>query len=1446
MEEEGSKMDFSFKEQETSDFNAVGPSEQIPTPTTRNISEEAKLYSNATGQPLDQTQQRFEAGLGDKIEYETSDLVKRTEAEFVQEELDKNLAQGADIEAVQNLIDNSLFGSVITSPADAILAGKTQFAREERRALRRSAMITRLANEYLNVQNTGTTDTILEIGDQVLSQGIGELFFNFSGERNELATEFSTILFSDKSDEEVLEQAREMFDAMGDQGFFTEENSIYLASFINQLKEGGVGSAALEDSLLGTVDAVSAGVEGVLVAAPLAIVRGLKAGSAANKIHKMSSAEEGVDLAVESLQKGADPDKAVQEATAPLLRSGVQDEGDKAPMNLEVVERVEGENQLLEFILEDSKFIGVLTDQEVEQLGPQIAAQFKRAMKLGDRKRLVNVDTTQDGFKNRTVNGYLGRANGGLFKSGSKAARKLADKLGGEVVEHQLKNGEIGEVVKVSRSLKQNRLAPATPLDEIDDSLFSSLKSTTSRTAVKLDSILKTNEAQVSRIYKEAESFYNKSAASVGKKEVGRVDEVVSELNDNPVYFSRQDPFSDSEFRTLYNSKFKSYPSPKVVQYYNDQLRLNDTVWALRADSLLKKAIENNEAMYKIEGEFFRGKQVELTEGRVYNPKSGTYEDPAGFPKGSVLEVASDFKDIDGKPVRYVFSPENSSRPLRHQDVLGYNPGGSRIYENSSFFVKQDTKTVFGDGSQAAGKPRTFMATVTEKEARKAVAQINAIVKFIRGKLGDSSFDEVMGVRDRFLNDPEFIKVVENNSDWNLGMEPEDLFDFAEEWNLNLSRTVDFAPDGEPLLGSRIGGGSTQGEDFLINTSGKRTQKPLVGYGGNPANVLSPSRATEQSFSIALNKAANDAYLRRSASGWLKAAKDGGFISNMDELTGSLFENMRNAKISETLDGGSKLVAERNLIESKLQYQTVDMRKISQTLDNIADFVYENGSKDLGNWMRNKNPVGFLRGMAFNMKLGLFAVDQVMVQASQLINVMGISNNGLRGTLIVPQIRAALVAPTSKIVKEIAKRSSVVSGISPEDFEDILKWVRLSGRDLVDQNIIELDGNQGVYKSGWKKLLDAGRVPFNEGELLARIGGMAASYLDIKAKYPDLDLFSEEGRLLVTRRQDILTASMTSASGAAWQRSTLSIPTQFMTYSVRMAEQMLSGKVLTPGERTRLALTQSAFWGGAGIVPYNYFTDSNAYHGRSQIDPEMYKFVRYGMIDYFLSSVFDSETDISSRLGASGGITSMLDDIMEGTVLEFALGPSGEIATESVDLVYRTAAAMFSGQWDYASYDFNRLAKSITSLNRVQSAYLAYSHQQMVSRKSGKVLLENLTPDDALMIGLGIPLKEVGLAFEIYKNSVEHKDFLRKYSDEMFAKRNIMMEALDNKDMVTAQRISDDLAAMYNVLSPYDKKEITRALSRPDDDFFEAMLRREVERGNTNSAMIELAKSLRE
>ncbi len=80
----------------------------------------------------------------------------------------------------------------------------------------------------------------------------------------------------------------------------------------------------------------------------------------------------------------------------------------------------------------------------------------------------------------------------------------------------------------------------------------------------------------------------------------------------------------------------------------------------------------------------------------------------------------------------------------------------------------------------------------------------------------------------------------------------------------------------------------------------------------------------------------------------------------------------------------------------------------------------------------------------------------------------------------------------------------------------------------------------------------------------------------------------------------------------------------------------------------------------------------------------------------------------------------------------------------------------------------------------------------------------------------------------------------------MFIKRGVMMDALDAGDLETARRISDDIAAMYNVLLPYDKTEVARALNRPDDDFFEAMLRREVERGNTNSTMIEVAKSLKE
>ena len=476
-------MDFSFKEQESKDFNGIYPEEEMIQPKPRNIPEYSKLFSNALGMDQDQITQKITSGLGNLLENEAISKVRETEEEFITDEINKNLEQGSDLETIQNLLDNSLFGNTITSPADALLAGRTQFAREERRALRRSAMITSLANEYLVNTNTGATDTVLEVGDQVLSQGIGELFFDFSGERNEVATQFSSLLFSDKSDDEVLEEAREIFDAMGDQGFFTEENSIYLASFINQLKEGGVGSAALEDKLLGAVDSVSAGVEGAIVVAPMAIIRGLKAYSAASKIHKMSSAEEGVDIAVDSAQKGLDPVKAVEETSAPLTRTGVKDVDDKTPLNLEVLDRLEGENQLLEFVLKDAKFVGVLTDEEVSEMLPKISAQFKRAMKLGDRKRLLHVDTDQDGLKNRTVNGYLGRANGKVFKSGSKAARKLADKVGGEIVEHQLKDGEIGEVVKVSRSLKQNRLVPGTPLDEIDDGLFSSLKSTTSRTS---------------------------------------------------------------------------------------------------------------------------------------------------------------------------------------------------------------------------------------------------------------------------------------------------------------------------------------------------------------------------------------------------------------------------------------------------------------------------------------------------------------------------------------------------------------------------------------------------------------------------------------------------------------------------------------------------------------------------------------------------------------------------------------------------------------------------------------------------------------------------------------------------------------------------------------------------------------------------------------------------
>src|SRR5690606_18285513 len=94
--------------------------------------------------------------------------------------------------------------------------------------------------------------------------------------------------------------------------------------------------------------------------------------------------------------------------------------------------------------------------------------------------------------------------------------------------------------------------------------------------------------------------------------------------------------------------------------------------------------------------------------------------------------------------------------------------------------------------------------------------------------------------------------------------------------------------------------------------------------------------------------------------------------------------------------------------------------------------------------------------------LGLFNPIQYFVQANSLVNVASIAGrDGLRGGLLYPIFRAALLSNEPSILKKASKIAENVGLMKAEDFEESMRLYKKSGFHVVGRDVAFLDDVRG-------------------------------------------------------------------------------------------------------------------------------------------------------------------------------------------------------------------------------------------------------------------------------------------------------------------------------------------------------------------------------------------------
>lgn len=1322
----------------------------------------------------------------------------------------------------------------------------------------------------------GTGDFI----DTILSSPKG---YFISKSFQETANKYAELMVSTLDDASFEDQLNNIITEMSDTGWFTDTNRFYLNDFLSVASAGSESSVAKLNEAFGIFDTATslAGpllkpVQTLKTAQALATTTALTSGvlgrGALGVAHGMAT-----DLASMVGYKTRNPQlvgKILGEsriiddplsaglvlgnhatpsiATPTLMRPAYWSETSHA------AERAfEQTSQVFRSALAASKISGEAIDDATFNTFKTnlLTAAQKDAVDSGNT-RFLDLDLVKDETENLYVQNFFGTQKGEAFRgnNGRIAAQNLADQLGGEVVPSDMPNTwkvKLESNVPADMAdldLKNMDLITSTAVDDLGEGLVVQyFGSPLAQTTPRLNAILKEGESAREAWRVSMHTPLKQARGLNSRREQRQVFGMFDEMRDGSLS-TRRKALTNNEFIMEFTSKYGAPPRDTQVAMYRTYQEALDTDAMFKADATFKIQVKD-------------GVQVDLDTGHRIVPT--TSDTLAGSTKiwddasASLVEakdlnpgtrIYANYDPLHQKfpgDVRYMTGSNVKTRRLHHSDVMARNSGGPRDYRkfDVQFYIKQDRTKVFADGSSVKVSPLTVMGVRTEQQASDAIRQINTVTEAISMRLSGTFADaEAHRLAARALvNDTGLNSLIAANNKWFPdAYTVEKFLDWADEAGVDLRNQFAMVKDGEAIIDSDVVGGVagrsySQAIDMSLMNPRARRDKLLIGYGGVTNRTYGSKMAIEQSLSRGVAANSERAYMSASINGLLKAAIEHNVLANVNDLKGlSLKQKLLQASISDTTSIGRKLLLEQQKIKFRMNQKPIGDVIWNATMRNVSDYLYGKDMiklADLAADMSSNNPLTALRGFAFDSKLGMFNPAQYYVQGSQNINIMAIAGmNGVKGASLYGPIRFAMANGNEAVIRRTGDLLNGITGLTGDQFLELVNMFKTSGRSTVGESLAEFGSEaaqasriMGTVGEGIGAVREKGRFFFNEGELIPRISSYATAYLEFAEKFPGVAPSSQQGRRWIMNRQDVLTQGMTGASRTGVDRLPF---TQFMSYMFRVNEAIFSGtfggkgrKVLTNAERTRLATVHTAMFGASSWGAVGFAMDYYRHNYGQELDPQVYRLLRKGLIDTILTELTGAESSLSTRLSNSDGMFMIMQDAAEKNIIEFMGGVSVEVgwqAGKSALGVLKTLVASFSGSEvkEPLKDDLINFARIFSSGNMAYNAYTAFKYAEVVTRDHAFLdKIDNTT--EGIFVALGIPLEaqEEAWKFNTYKGY--DKIFDKESAKGITTATNLWAESFRRGDYESAQKYARIIAMKYSSMSPAEMERVKRLVFNP-------------------------------
>lgn len=1124
-------------------------------------------------------------------------------------------------------------------------------------------------------------------------------------------------------------------------------------------------------------------------------------------------------------------------------------------------------------------------DETIQAFATEMTADRLRYLREQGSLRVIDVEVGLDDFDNIIMNDILGTTRGDYFRSAAAAQRAAG--YGDEVImigegqyavyhRENISPDNLGALTELGYTgdLRGLALYRATDPDQLGSGLLARLGSPGAQGDPEMQAYLFLSNSVMQRAIHEVNTQTKALTRGMTNRQVSETYRAFDYLAESP----RMEAFNRQQFIDWFESPEGLGRTPtdsQVGLYLLEQQRLNTQLF-MQANEVYRNAVRMNARTFRdINGEEYVVSEVTgLPDTALVNLDGRVVRADSPDLEGITVYRNEGGNDIPGD-VQYIASQTPEIRSVRHSDFLVRNAGGHRAYivNQMQHLLKQRNTRVYADGSTSEGAPRTMMGARTEEEAVSALDDINAIQDELHRALPTGSYrtaDEYAEAL-RTTTTPQLNRVVQANNGFYPSITTVDeLVDFAIERGLDLRTRFQRVAEGDQLV-DMVGPDSNlfnlpnmnQGDQVRMAVlRGGRGSLPLPAYGGGTVTTRATREVIEGSYASSIGRTTEAAFRIRAAQGTIKAAMDSGVLK-LDgfreiarlPLRTQIERILRDNLIDTSADVGRRLNLDLQRLQFRLQKDSFTVRQWNAFTRTASNFLYRKNfqwaSDKFDRW--SSDPVSALRGLAFDAYLGMFNFSQLLMQSVQVINIVGVAGQrGLQGAAMYGPMRFALSNGHPQVIRRIGEALTEVTGLEPEQFETMVEMFRRSGRGYVDNNLAEMTPSEdamsrfggGVVGQRIRDFREAGRIFFKEGDLVARITGFNTAYLRYLDEVGPIS-GPDDMRAIrwITNEDQRLTNYMTAESRQAYEQLPFM---QFMTYQLRINEAIFSGtfggssrRVLSNGERARLAATHFAMFGAMATTPTAFlveYLNANTNVG-SETNEHVVRLWQRGLLDTLLSYFSGSDTAASSRFSSSGGMYNIMRQLAEDNVATIAVGPSGQFAGRVLDTGIGTfmsgLRAVATGDTQYLEDDIVNLVRLTSSGNYTYNAFVAYRTGEYLSRR-GSLVSDDMSQMDAMFMAFGIPLEEIDSFYSYMTQRRIQTSVLNTHAQNINELYSRAAGAVRREDWEAYSSYMRQIGLGLNSLTPWERDYVDSRIRIDSqsftDSFLVEMMRRDVNR----------------